>query len=285
MNPVSLKAFDAVLPSPPALLYHGTTARSVLKILEQGLRPRGRRKGNYANALSSDNRNVYLTTIYGPAYACRSRPRWSEMLAVVEIDFTYLDTSFLRPDEDFLAQSILPFHLPADAASRLAVHEAVRRRGDDFQEMWGASLDGLGTVAYQGIVPPEAVTRVAVFDPKLVPEMVFAMGDTTITVMEHRTCGPQIAAWTRWLFDGPAAVRMSDFDPMMKFIEDIDDSEMPTVMREFARLQEERLRPFLDRWDVEVRINPSYGGWGSYAEAKGSHAEAKGSHAETASAP
>ena len=279
MNPVSLKAFDAASVSPPALLYHGTTARSIPKILEQGLRPRGRRKGNYPEALSSDDRNVYLTTVYGPAYACRARPTWREKLAVVEIDFTHLDTSSLRPDEDYMTQSVLPSHRAAeDVAYGLTVHEEMRGRVDEFQEMWRISLDDLGTVAYQGAIPPEAVRRVAVFDPKMVPEMVFAMANTSITVLEHLTCGPQVAAWTRWLFDGLAAVRVSDFDPMMRAIEGRDDSEVPAGLREFSRQQEERLRPILDRWDVEVRINPHYRGGGS-------HAEAKGSHAETASAP
>lgn len=92
MNPVFLRAFNAASPSPQALLYHGTTARAVPKILEQGLRPRGRRRGNYAEALSSDDRTVYLTTVYGPAYACRAHPTWREKLAVVEIDFTHLET-------------------------------------------------------------------------------------------------------------------------------------------------------------------------------------------------
>ncbi|MGI4792131.1 MAG: hypothetical protein ACRYFS_25185 [Janthinobacterium lividum] len=253
MNPALLRASSSS--SLPAFLYHGTTARAVGKILVQGLRPRGRRKGNYAKPLSSEGRNVYLTTVYGPAYACRVRPSWRERLAVLEIDTTHLDTTFLRPDEDYMTQSVIPIHLAsADAAYGLAVHAEMRSRLDDFQEMWRVSLADLGTVAYQGAISPAAITRVAEFDPKEVPEMVVAMSEVSLNILGHLTRGPQIAAWTRWLFDGPSAVQVSDFDLMMKAIEGKDDGEVPAGLREFARRQEEELRPILDRWNAEVSM-------------------------------
>ena len=56
-------------------LYHGTTSSRARKILKEGLRPRGEGKGNYSPHLASHQGCVYLSTVYGPAYACRAIPR------------------------------------------------------------------------------------------------------------------------------------------------------------------------------------------------------------------
>ena len=124
--------------------------------------------------------------------------------------------------------------------------------------MWGDSLDVLGTVAYQGIVPPEAITRVAVYSPKAMLEMTVAVLDTRITVKEYRTRRPRLAAWTRWLFDGPAAVRVSDFDDALAAMDGTDYNELPPGLREYPLLQEKRIKSFLNCWDVDVRVNPNY---------------------------
>ena len=98
-------------------LYHGTTSSRARKILNEGLRPRGEGRGNYSPHLASHQGCVYLSTVYGPAYACRAIPRLGP-LAVVEIDAGVLRADRLRPDEDCMLQCILPPNMAAVGAER-----------------------------------------------------------------------------------------------------------------------------------------------------------------------
>ena len=124
-------------------LYHGTTASRARKILKEGLRPRGERRGNYSPHLASHQGCVYLSTVYGPAYACRAAPSLRP-LAVVEVDAGWLRAERLRPDEDYMTQCLLPPNLAAaDAQHGVAVLREMRERLDEFRAYWRVSMEDL----------------------------------------------------------------------------------------------------------------------------------------------
>src|SRR5689334_9124327 len=91
------------------LLYHGTTGRIAERASAEGLKPREGKAGNWPDKPSRSD-CVYLTTVYGPAYATTAHKRaggsLSDELAVLEIDTDRLALESLMPDEDFLDQCV-----------------------------------------------------------------------------------------------------------------------------------------------------------------------------------
>ena len=239
-------------------LYHGTTSSRARKILKEGLRPRGEGKGNYSPQLASHHGCVYLSTVYGPAYACRAIPRLGP-LAVVEIDAGGLHADRLRPDEDYMLQCVLPPNMAVGAERGVAVLREMRERMDEHRDFWRNSLDSLGTVAYQGTIPPEAITRVAFFDPRKNAEMAYVMMDASLTVLAHMIFGSQFASWNRWMFDGPQAVSPNDLDPWLRAVEAQDGLRIPEGIEEIVRQRRSELQAVLERWNVRVEANPAYG--------------------------
>ncbi len=177
------------------LVYHGTTESAARRIISQGIRPRGNRNGNW-NIRSSAER-VYLTDCYAPAFAqhaARGGKRW----ALVEVDLSRLDTTLLLPDEDFLEQTCRGFdRVPGELAERTAHY---RREAGNFRPEWEGCLRSLGTVAYAGVVPPTAVTRVALFAPTFHDSLFLQHLDVTISPLVHERVAKTHRAVTAWFF-------------------------------------------------------------------------------------
>ena len=259
-NELAMGAEDAVALNPlrGMKLYHGTTSSRARKILKGGLRPRGETRGNYSPHLASHQGCVYLSKVYGPAYACRAIPGLGP-LAVVEIDAGGLRADRLRPDEDYMLQCILPPAMASVSTERgVAVLREMRERMDEHRAFWRASLDSLGTVAYQGMIPREAITRVAFFDPRENAVMAYVMMDASLTVLAHIISGAQFAAWNRWMFNGPQAVSPSDLDPWLRAVEAQDGLKIPEDTRELVRQRRGELQAILDHWNVRVEANAAY---------------------------
>lgn len=109
--------------------YHGTYTENVPSIMEHGLVPRnmvptGRLPDWHETMMPVDGR-VYLKTMEDPYEV--NGPE-----TVLRIDPTKLDPSKFRQDEDL--------------------------QGEWGDDVWGALDSGYGTVAYEGTIPPEAIS-------------------------------------------------------------------------------------------------------------------------------
>ncbi len=179
------------------LLYHGTSEPAAKKIIAEGIRPRGSHEGNWS--IKSDRSRVYLTECYATSFAdhaSRQGNRW----ALVEIDADLLDVGLLLPDEDYLEQITQGGDTVAgDMEQRTAYY---RERAEDYFYFWAESLKTLGCVAYAGVVPPAALTRVAYFAPSDSAYKFLNHLDAAVSPIAHAICGDVHRAITRWMFGG-----------------------------------------------------------------------------------
>ena len=83
-------------------IYHGTSSANVDKILLNGITPRGDTESHW-DRYPSRNDLVYLSTAYPFYFACVAA-QVDEISAVFEVDTDLLDTEWMLPDEDFIAQ-------------------------------------------------------------------------------------------------------------------------------------------------------------------------------------
>jgi len=182
-------------------LYHGTAARHLPDIKANGLRPRGKRKGNWQHSVESCPDAVYLTNAYALHYA-HEAAKPGEALAVLEIDVGLLAPWWLAPDEDWLEQvsrkqeGHAPLGKPMKARTRW-----YRSRLMNYATNWQDSLKGLGNCTYHDVIAPMAITRVALVDAQTNNGLVWMAGiDPTITLMNYRICGPKYRNAMRRLF-------------------------------------------------------------------------------------
>lgn len=191
--------------TPPRFLYHGTSESVARRILAEGVRPRGKRADRGRWAVRSNPGCVYLTDVYGPyfaAHAAKGGERW----AVLEVDRRRLDAGLLRPDEDCLEQCRRPHDAePLRSMPMVARTYHYRDRIDAFADLWPDSLRAMGTCGYRGVIPPAAIRRVALYDPRAGSPITTAVTDPTITPMNHMICGRKYAELTRWFLGDPAS--------------------------------------------------------------------------------
>ena len=168
-------------------LYHGTSSVGLEEIKNLGIMPRyDSQRGEWEGTLASRADCVYLSRDYALWHAMKHS---LEMIqqgikgVLWEVDVEQLDQTLLRPDEDFLRQyrQILrwlasPAEFAQDSGgATLTAHERgvisslvdpslcdPTRISDDIDahaNLWHLSLERFGTVAYKGVVPPNALTR------------------------------------------------------------------------------------------------------------------------------
>ena len=220
------------------LLYHGTAGNNVEAIRSKGIIPRATSGGQWLQRASRAD-CVYLTTIFGAMYAnaaVRHDRVAVDRLAVIEIDCAHLDSALLLPDEGFLDQCITMKDHFADLGRRkrkLAERFHKERlpilrdsleayAGRNWQEMlcrvstqlwhganrwaempgWEASLAGMGTCAYKGVVPAAAITRIAYATITAAnPHPIFAFfNQIQVSIDHHKKFGKRMCACNRWLF-------------------------------------------------------------------------------------
>ena len=100
-------------------LYHGTAERFLRPILSEGIKPRGRKKGNWKHTVESNPHAVYLTNAY-PLHFAANVANEKEKLAVIEVDTSRLHLLDIVPDEDFMEQATRNGNGPAPAGHRIA---------------------------------------------------------------------------------------------------------------------------------------------------------------------
>ncbi len=180
-------------------LYHGTSESRAKKILKEGIKPRHvSGKSNWKHSVESNPEAVYLTDAY-PMYFAFNAGKEKERWAIIEVDTDLLDESKLHPDEDVLEQAgrkydSLPKTWKMNRRTRHYRKEAINNPN------WRRSLEFMGTCAYYGAIPVEAITRVVYFDPsKYDGGFTLSLIDCMVTLMNYKFCGEQYRARTKWL--------------------------------------------------------------------------------------
>lgn len=170
------------------ILYHGTSSRYLDQILAEGIKPRGRKGGNWKHSTRSNPKAVYLTNAYALHFG-KQAARQQDKIAIFEIDTSPLNWLRFAPDEDFLEQAtrVDPEFAHLEA---LSMHERTewfkKRAHKEYGPNWEKSLNALGTCAYYGTVPKNSLLRVATFSCN---SPICWHSDPTITLMNYAIMG------------------------------------------------------------------------------------------------
>lgn len=179
-------------------LYHGTSVSVLPAMRSGGIKPRGRRRGNWQHTVSSNAAAVYLTSAY-PWHFAAHASRDDQPGLILEIDVSRLDPRLCCPDEDVLEQAQRGRDdVPGDLKERTLYYRRIARFNPQHFE---TSLRVMGTAAYYGVVPWTAVTRWAVLDfAHMNPSWCLRCVDSQVSVMSYRFLSHYHESFTRWIF-------------------------------------------------------------------------------------
>lgn len=183
----------------PLRLYHGTSAANCQRILEEGIKPRGRRKANDKD-FSSRHDCVYLTDAYAIKFALDAcGPVKNARLAIIEIDTALLDPGSFAPDDDVLAQQF-------GREKKLDPAKAIRQAQKMLPKYKSvvnaeASLRASGSCSYFGLISPICLTRVAFIDYE--PQRWFVIGasDVGTGAVAYKFTKDRHKTKLAWVFD------------------------------------------------------------------------------------
>jgi len=221
---------------PTMRLCHGTSEARLHRILREGIRPRtGSQRGNYEGEIRSVSGHTYLTGYYPLFYAMNASPsvimqkgrpsRRNPKRVIIEVDTWQLDPNLLRPDEDALRQYLGTVEMLSDDAAFRRVYRrtptdvdrALLQRivdlipggaafvtldAEAMRELWPHSYRLIGSMAYKGVVPPEAIIRYATIDPFYSQSIMHWVENTEMNVMNHFLFGALRGALTDLILDG-----------------------------------------------------------------------------------
>lgn len=192
-------------------LYHGTSERAARLILRDGLRPRSQLEGtpsdgNWQATVPSNPDAVYLTTAYAPFFASVAANDGEQKLAIIEVDTERMDSGLFRPDEDFLEQATRGMRMPYGPPKRAGMKARTIWYRDHIHmyagkdSAWNMSIEMMGTCAYYGTIPTDAITRVVLFDQnqRQAQQMLWMAMDPCIDIQNYAFCGGKYRALTRW---------------------------------------------------------------------------------------
>jgi hypothetical protein len=211
-------------------LYHGTSERHLDSILREGIKPRGRKRGNWKSYPSIAG-HVYLTSAYAGYFATVAAKK-GERALIVEVCLE--DDSRLYPDEDFIAQALAAGNnRPIDD-----YHGEVSKTIAYYRDHVQASLDGLGNVSHGGVVPPSAISRYVLVDTKKQLDVIVLALDPTISLLNYKFCGERYRSINSWLFgdrsDFPLGFAGQDNDSYISLLERSQEGYRDHVAKMFA---------------------------------------------------
>lgn len=173
-------------------LYHGTSERHLDSILRDGLKPRGRKRGNW-KSYPSISGHVYLTEAYAGYFATVAAKK-GERALIVEVCLE--DDSRLYPDEDFIAQALAAkANRPIDD-----YHDEVTKTIAYYRDYVQASLDGLGNASHRGVIPLSAISRYVLIDTAAQRDTIMLALDPTISLLNYQFCGAKYRSINSWFF-------------------------------------------------------------------------------------
>lgn len=180
-------------------IYHGTSDLFFNDIILEGIKPRGKSKGNWSKH-PSRNDMVYLTNTYPFTFACSATADTqgrTTKCAVYEINLLSLDHELIYPDEDFIWMAAKERFM---GGTPKGLHKKIKKSIEDFRQFWVHSLDNLGNCAYANTIETSAIERVCVVDFEKRPELMIEVLEPTITVLNHRIMSDHYQKMIQWFF-------------------------------------------------------------------------------------
>ncbi len=201
----------------PDRLFHGTSAHRYASILTRGILPREQVGAkSWHGKYESRGDAVYLTSAYPLFFAQVADENAADDHVIIEIDTTLLDHTLLVADEDvldFWARSYAK-----DCVSYEGLSSATKFVLEDKKAMMQCvtaerSLRAMGTCAYLGPIPREALTRAVRINIESVCRLVRAGMDPVVSPAAYAVMGAEHEEATRWLFDptGPKGSLVEGF--------------------------------------------------------------------------
>ena len=222
---------------PTLRLCHGTSEARLHHILREGIRPRtGSQRGNFDGEFASLAGHTYLTGHYALCYAEHASPRpimqkgrlsrRNPKRVIIDVDTWQLDPNLLRPDEDALRQYLGTVEMLSDDAAFRRVYRrtptdvdrALLQRivdlipggaafvtldAEAMRELWPHSYRLIGSMAYKGVVPPEAIIRYATIDRFYAERIMAWVENTEMNLVNHHLLGAlRCGALTDLILDG-----------------------------------------------------------------------------------
>ena len=159
------------------ILYHGTNLRHFKKIKKEGLKPRGKNKGNWTYGQGQGNEElIYLTTCYAAYYAYASCTKDIDRAVILKIELP--DDYEFYPDEEFLSHAIV------DSNKDRKYKKMEDINALEYQKHWKESLRYMGTVAVKKI-PLKYITAYCEESESL---QFTRMCDPVISPLNYRIC-------------------------------------------------------------------------------------------------
>ena len=184
----------------PRHLYHGTSERHLTTILNDGLVPRGRRKGNWKHSILSAPDRVYLTNAYPIYFAfAATTPGSKEGGVIIEVDTELMAAQRFVPDEDALEQSTRGRDNVSGNIKERTLH--YRNAAPMYSMFADESIAALGTCAYMGKVEAQHISRVAVISHDKLIELALHF-DPMISLANYYIMGEHYRSSVRWLSEG-----------------------------------------------------------------------------------
>lgn len=207
------------------LLYHGTHSLHLAQILTQGILPRPNVHASvWAKKGCPSHPYNYLTDCQPFFYATQAWkhwPGWVEMHGggkaggrmpvpmIVEVDTTRLQTDRFLPDEDWFAafawNSRHALNWKDDKAVRKATSPVEIRMKCDlrrYKVFAQESLDNIGAIAYNGVIPPSAITRYCLVNVTQCAEVMMGYGMVQRMGDDLKKARPALDALLKALMDG-----------------------------------------------------------------------------------
>ena len=179
-------------------LYHGTTTKALASIRRKGLTPRGKRKSVWdENGVPSHPHRVYFSNAYAPYYAIAAANHCGGNPVVIEATIKP-HKHFLVADEDAIEQALDGYdNLQLEKTARVLHY---RERALEYN--WQGSWEIMGTLAIEGGLPVEYLSRYVVLNEKNRHHQKFIMQnlDPTVSIANYRFCGHWYRNMTNWLF-------------------------------------------------------------------------------------
>jgi hypothetical protein len=233
-------------------IYHGTSAATARIALEQGLRPRGQSAGNGWGLFSAMPDRVYLTKdapLYYAAMSVNDPSDLEKLGAVIRLDLDSLDASLLRPDEDYFYLQNVPF---ATREEIKTYHDSCKDRTDQNPEMWQESFQKIGSIAYVGVIPANAILDAKFVDFSFYSVLHAALGTLGEKVADRTQVVSIHKQLMSWLYS-----RNRLQSGFIDTIAGLAAENLEIPVEHFRRLRSNKIHNLRDRTGLSFRARPS----------------------------